>query len=171
LRVYWIYQYPTTHSITMEIVEDKKQERLVYQKEYNEKNKEKIASYQKLYYQRKKEALKNKQRTKIEVQTEEEKRERLARNRMYANRWLSKLSEDELERRKEMQKKYREENKEKFRKYREDKAKVKDALCIDIEDVKSMDPNYFKCDCGKYVSKTNKIRHIQTKAHQKCMLP
>lgn len=155
----------------MEIVEDRKQDRLAYQKEYNERNKEKIALYQKLYYQRKKEALKTKQKTKIKLQTDEEKRERLARNRLYAHRWLSKLSDDEIQRRKEMQKKYREENKEKFRKYREDKAKAKDALCIDIEDAKSMDPNYFKCDCGKYVSKTNKIRHMQTKAHQKCVLP
>ena len=48
-------------------MEDKRLERLTYQKEYNEKNKEKVADYQKIYYQRRKAELREKQKVKQRV--------------------------------------------------------------------------------------------------------
>lgn len=147
------------------ISEDKRMERIAYQKEYNKKNKEKVANYQKMYYQRRKAELREKQRMKISNMNDEEKQSILARNRIYAERWRDKLSDDEKLHRRELQRIYRENNKEKIKSYRDKANKLKQIAKTTEDRVKLKDPNYIQCKCGKVVHKTNMRRHEQTKTH------
>ena len=151
------------------IMEDKRLERLIYQKEYNAKNKEKVADYQKLYYQRRKAELREKQKVKQMNMTDDEKQKLLIRNQKYAERWRSKMTDEERERRRELQRIYRENNKEKIESYRQKAAMNKKTSKKPFNMEKLNDPNYYQCNCGKTVHKCNAKRHEKTKTHMKLL--
>ena len=138
--------------------EEQRREKIDYQKQYNKENKEKVATYQQLYYQKKKQQIHKRLSNKKKNLTDEERQQRLERNRMYSQNWKNKLSDEEREHYRQLQKKYREENREKLRNYRKNKPS---SQC----DTKENNPKYFKCFCGKYALKTNKSRHDETSSH------
>ena len=145
---------------------EQRQQKIDYQKKYNQEHKEKVAEYQQLYYKKNKKNIQARLTKIKKTLTDEEKKIRLEKSRKYAQNWKNKLSDEEKEYYKRMQKKYREENREKLRNYRKNKPTIKRDL---NDDSKKNDPNYFKCFCGKVVLKVNKTRHDETSGHIKYM--
>ena len=144
-----------------QLTNEARQEKIEYQKEYNRLNKEKVAAYQQIYYREKKQQIRARLNKKGFF-NKRGKQKRLERGRIYAEKWKNKLSDEEKERYRMLQKQYREKNREKLRSYRKSKK-------VNIEDMKGLvkinDPKYFVCYCGKVAMKANKLRHDESTWH------